>query len=109
LSADHDIIDAIGKTWKNLRQQHVGIHIKHIKGHQDRNKLNTISSEAELNIMADSLATKSLSDNKTSSIIPEFAESSLFVNRNLVTADLKQILRKNFLSIDLREQTTRPN
>jgi hypothetical protein len=102
-TADHDIIDEIGKTWRSLRHQNVTVRIMYIKGHQDRNKTTQITPDAELNIVADALATQSIKEKKSKNTITELATASLLINGQLVTADVKKILRKNYLSIDLRE------
>jgi hypothetical protein len=95
--ADHDIIDEIGKKWRSLRKQNVTVRIMYIKGHQDRDKTTQINPDAELNIMADALATQSIKEKKSKNIITELANASLLINGQLVTADVKKILRKNYL------------
>jgi uncharacterized protein YpiB (UPF0302 family) len=86
-SADHDIINNIRQIWKKLKRNNIQIAIQHIKGHQDRDGT-ILSDNAKLNVLADLLATKSLTMRQN-------------VDPTILLSDYKKILRQNYLSIDL--------
>jgi hypothetical protein len=101
-NADHDIINEIVRIRKQIYTEGVKTNIIHIKGHQDKtNKI--LSEDAILNVAADKLATESLSLRKNTSTNITLSETSLFINQRLVTSEFKTTLRKNYLSMDLRE------
>jgi hypothetical protein len=107
-SADFDIIDTIRKKWKTITNKNVEIKIKHIKGHQDRIK-KTLSINDSLNVAADILATKSLSDKQPISKFNELTDASMHIDKLFVTHKHKKILRQNYLSVELREYLRESN
>jgi hypothetical protein len=54
-------------------------------------------------VAADKLATKLLQLRQNKSTNIALSETSLFINQRLVTSKFKTALRKNYLSMDLRE------
>jgi hypothetical protein len=107
-SPDADILQEITKIRENLANLNVTTKITHVKGHQDRTS-NVLSDHAILNIEADKLATKSLKMRKPKLTTTTLANASLIINNLLVAGDHKRILRKNYLSIDLRAHLEKSN
>jgi hypothetical protein len=98
---DADALQYIINMRRKLLQSNVSITVKHIKGHQDRDNT-PLTYNASLNVEADKLATKSLKLKKPKIITDTLAKASLFIHGLLVTSEHKRVLRKSYLSMDLR-------
>jgi hypothetical protein len=107
-SADFDLIETIRIKWKQLRTDGIKIRIKHILGHQDKNK-QKLSENAKLNVEADILATIALHHKPTINRFNELLDASMHINNLLVTHDYRKIMRQNHLSVDLRNYLRESN
>jgi hypothetical protein len=99
--ADADALQSIINVRRKLLQLNVSINVSHIKGHQDRDK-SPLTYSASLNVEADKLATKSLRLKKPKDVINTLAKASLLIHGLLVTIKHKGVLRKSYLSMEVR-------
>jgi hypothetical protein len=86
----------------------VNIHVTHIKGHQDM-QTTIFSHPAVLNVRADALATIATNQKNISGELPQFATAALYINGLVVTSKYKKYLRRNYLSMDMRDYLTHAN
>jgi hypothetical protein len=101
--SDSDIVEEILALLREIRQTKTQIEVIHIKGHQDRNKNAELTPQAELNIIADKLATEGL---RLSS--PEYYQmpqttALLRINNKVIMSKRKQTMRDTYQSIFMRE------
>jgi hypothetical protein len=93
-SADADIITAIAIIIHKIRCQFGCVTLIHVKGHQDRNTEAELSSDAQLNVIADQLATESLTNRKIPTIKITSNRAELHINGQLVSAKRTQLIKK---------------
>jgi hypothetical protein len=63
----------------------------------------TLTHNKILNVEANKLATEALSLKKIHNKNPSLATASILINELLVTSDYKRVLRRSFLSMDIRD------
>jgi hypothetical protein len=107
-SPDFDIIDEISKWRRNLYNEGIIITIKHIKGHQDR-QARELSDHAKLNVHADKLATQSLKMKRKQPNTVLFPDATICINNLHISSNYKKLLRKSYLSMDLRDYLQQSN
>jgi hypothetical protein len=101
-TADFDVLDAIIRRWKLLQRNGTNIQFIYVRGHQDRNNL-TLSENAKLNIVADTLATEAMKLKTIKNHHSYLSDASMVINNQLVTNNFKKSLRDNYLSMNLRD------
>jgi hypothetical protein len=103
-ASNTDVVIQIMEEIKNLESKNMMIHVRHVKGHQDDNKkFEDLSREAQLNVVADQLATGT-EDQPTPAYTSFPAnKANLQIQGQAITADMTHQLRQAYLSQNMRE------
>jgi hypothetical protein len=99
---DFDIIANFCEIRKKLWGHKNQVKVTHIKGHQDK-QCTVLTHPAELNVRADILATLAVNKKSPTDNLPQLSKAALYINDLLTTADHKKFLRRNYLSMDMRD------
>jgi hypothetical protein len=108
-SSDADVIKEIVIMMRYIRSFQEIIHIKHIKGHQDRGP-NALTYPATLNVAADHAATEALQLPPAEKQLDlPTQKASLYINNQLVSSHHTRHLREAYLLIPFREHLNNIN
>jgi ribonuclease HI len=100
---DMDVISEIINILNELYKLKITVQLKYVKGHQDR-ITNNLTTEAQLNVVADTLATEGLRlRNIKEKLILSTDDAIITLHGKVITANRTKILRDAFQSIQLRE------
>jgi hypothetical protein len=105
---DADIIREILVLISFISNQGETVEVKHIKGHQDRQNRN-LSTDALLNVEADTLATSSLRLRREETLDLPNNQATLLIDGRIVSSNHTAILRETFQLVTLREHYNRIN
>jgi ribonuclease HI len=101
---DMDVIAEILQLLKDISRHNTTIELKFVKGHQDQNNSTNLNTSAKMNIRADQLATKALTqrDIKQNISFPS-KKAQIYLHNKPIISNRTQVLQKAHLSINLRE------
>jgi ribonuclease HI len=100
---DMDILMEIKDVLKSIQTNGTSVELKWVKGHQDRTS-KTLSTEAKMNTIADSMATAGLRQrNIKHNINLPTSKAIITIHGQQITANRTSILRNAFQSMKLRQ------
>jgi hypothetical protein len=105
---DADVIMASIHLISELRQKGAQIIFQHIKGHQDRTT-GRISEEAQLNVMADQLATESMKMKSVPQIVMPGELAYITINNKKISSRHSEVLSSAIESIRMRQYLCKSN